>query len=595
VTGRRIDGYAPIADYGAIGDGRTVALIARDGAIDWLCLPDLDSASVFAALVDCQRGGSFLLAPESGYETARRYLPGTNVLETTFRTGAGIARVTDAMTLPSHGLSPHRELVRKIDGLAGEVAFRWRVEPRFAYGSKGTQIERRAGIPVAASGRDAIALTSFDAGEPETQATSIAGRVAVAQGRSSLLVLSAAHQEPLVLPNRDAVEGRLSATARSWRAWSDERSYEGPWRDAVVRSALALKLLVYAPSGAIAAAATTSLPQELGADRNWDYRYSWPRDSAFTLEALLALGCSGEAGAFFFWLLHASQLSHPRFRVLYRLDGRADAKEESLPLAGYRNSRPVRIGNDAAGQTQLDVYGEVFDAAATFAGHSGGLDRDHGRRLCDIANYICDVWETPDAGIWELREEQRHFTQSKMMCAVALDRGCELAEEGLIPAKALERWRREVARIREFVETRCYSDSKQSYVRSAGSEELDAALLLGVLARYDDPRSERLVGTVDAVRRELGRGPFIYRWAGEPGAFLACSFWLVDAYARQGRVEEATTLMDELVGLANDVGLFAEEIQAETGEFLGNFPQGLTHLALINSAVSIQRAQEARR
>jgi GH15 family glucan-1,4-alpha-glucosidase len=589
----RIEGYAPIADYGAIGDGRTVALVARDGAIDWLCLPDLDSASVFAALVDTDRGGRFLLEPESEYETARRYLPGTNVLETTFTTAAGVARVTDAMTLPSHGLGPYRELVRKVDGLAGEVPLRWRVDPRFSYGAAGTtNISRRAGVPVAMAGHDAVAVCPFNAGEPEASADSIDGRFTTREGSSSLLVLSASHQEPLVFPARDDVLARLEATTRTWREWSEDRSYDGPWRGAVVRSALALKLLVYAPSGAIAAAATTSLPEEIGAERNWDYRYAWPRDSAFTLEALLTLGCGGEAHAFFYWLLHASQLTHPRFRVLYRLDGRAEAEERSLPLSGYRGSRPVRVGNGAAGQTQLDVYGEVLSAAATFARFSGGLDRDHARRLAEVADYICGVWEEADAGIWELREEAQHFTQSKMMCAVALARACELAAEGLLPSKNVSRWRQEEARVREFVETRCFSDSKASYTRSAGEEELDAALLLAVIGGYDDPDSPRLRGTVDAVRRELGRGPFIYRWGDEPGAFLACSFWLADAYARQGRLEEARALLDELVGLANDLGLYAEQMQAETGEFLGNFPQGLTHLALINAAVSFAREQE---
>jgi GH15 family glucan-1,4-alpha-glucosidase len=591
----RIEGYAQIGDYGAVGDGRTVALIAQDGAIDWLCLPDLDSPSVFGALLDSERGGRFLLEPESVSETARRYLPGTNVLETTFTTEAGVVRVTDAMTLPTCGLSPYRELARRIEGLTGEVRLRWQVEPRFGYASAATRIERRAGVPVATAGRDAIAVCSFEAGEATTSEGTISGSFTTREGSSGLLVLSAAHQEPLVLPARAEVEARLEATGSAWRAWSDRREYDGPWEDAVVRSALALKLLVYAPSGAIAAAATTSLPEEIGGDRNWDYRYSWPRDSAFTLEALLALGCAPEARAFFFWLLHASQLTHPRLQVLYRLDGRAEAEERSLPLAGYRGSRPARVGNGAAGQTQLDVYGEVLAAAATFAAFNGGLDRDHGRRLAEVADYLCGIWEERDAGIWELRGQPRHFTQSKMMCAVALARACELAERGLLPAKNIERWQREQARIREFIETHCYSDSKASYVRSAGEEELDASLLLGVLAGYDHPASRRLIGTVDAVRRELARGPLVYRWADEPGAFLTCSFWLADAYARQGRLNQAATLMDELVGLANDLGLYAEEMQPETGEFLGNFPQGLTHLGLINAAVSFARAQEAGR
>ncbi len=592
MTHGRIDGYAPIADYGAVGDGRTVALIARDGAIDWLCVPDLDSASVFGALLDSERGGRFVLQPEEVCETTRRYLPGTNVLETTFTTAAGVVRVTDAMTLPAAGLSPYRELVRRIDGLAGEVPMRWRVESRFGYASAETRIEHRAGVPVAAAGRDAVAVCSFGAGEAATSDGAIAGHFSTRTGGAGLLVLSAAHQEPLVLPARREVEARLEATSSAWRRWSDGRKYDGPWPDAVLRSALALKLLVYAPSGAIAAAATTSLPEEIGADRNWDYRYSWPRDSAFTLEALLALGCAPEAYAFFSWLLHASQLTHPRLQVLYRLDGRAEAEERSLPLAGYRGSRPARVGNGAAGQTQLDVYGEVLGAAAKFADFSGGLDRDHGRRLAEIADHICGIWEQPDAGIWELRGEPRHFTQSKMMCAVALRRACELAERGLLPRKHVERWRDEEARIRAFVDTRCYSQRKGSYVRSAGEEELDSALLLAVLAEYDEPDSSHMLGTVDAVRRELARGPLVYRWADEPGAFVTCSFWLAEAYARQGRLEQAAALVDELVGLANDVGLYAEEFHAETGEFLGNFPQGLTHLALINAAVAYTRASE---
>jgi GH15 family glucan-1,4-alpha-glucosidase len=593
----RLDGYAPIRDYAAIGDGRTVALIARDGSIDWLCLPDLDSPSVLGALVDAERGGRFLLEPAIPYEATRRYLPGTNVLETTFATSAGRVRLTDAMTLPAGDLSPYRELVRRIEGLAGTVPLRWRVEPRFGYGAAKTRIQRRIGVPVALSSRDALALCSWDAGEPEYSEQAIAGRFSVREGDTSLLVLSAAHQEPLVLPTRDDAELRLQATARSWREWTSARAYGGPWRDAVVRSALVLKLLVYAPSGAIAAAATTSLPEQIGGERNWDYRFSWPRDAAFTLQALLALGCAPEARAFFSWILHASQLTHPRLQVLYRLDGRAKAQEKSLPLDGYRRSRPVRVGNGAADQMQLDVYGELLEAASRFASSTGGLDRDHGRRLAEVASFVCERWEQPDSGIWETRGEPAHFVQSKMMCAVALMRAGELAERGLLPAKRSGRWRREQERIREFVETRGYSETKRAYVGRVGRDEVDASLLLAVLAGYDEPRAPRLLDTVDAVRRELGRGPLILRYlgddgiAGDDGAFLACSFWLVEAYARQGRLDEAAMLMDELVPLANDVGLFAEEIDPATGEFLGNFPQGLPHLALINAAVAIEETQ----
>jgi GH15 family glucan-1,4-alpha-glucosidase len=587
---QRVDGYAPIADYAAIGDGRTVALVASDGAIDWLCLPDLDSASVFGALLDAERGGSFTLGPEAPFETTRRYVPETNVLETTFTTAAGRVRVTDAMTLPTHGLSPYRELVRRIAGLAGTVPVRWSVEPRFGYGETRTRIERRAGVPVAVDGADALAVRAWDAGEPECDEHAISGRFELTEGAESLLVLSAAHQEPLVLPGRAEAESRLEATAESWRGWVSEREYDGPWRDAVVRSALALKLLVYAPSGAIAAAATTSLPECIGGERNWDYRLSWPRDAAFTLQALLKLGCDTEVRAFFSWILHAAQLTHPRMHVLYSLDGRVHTEEESLPLAGYRGSRPVRVGNAAATQTQLDVYGEWLGAAARFASATGRLDRDQCRRLGEVADYVCEVWNQPDAGIWELRDEPRHFIQSKMMCAVALARACELAEQGFLSQKNAGRWRREHERIREFVETRGYSENKHSYVRAVDDDELDASLLLAVLAGYDEPRSARLLETVDAIRRHLTDGPLVSRNIGDEGSFVACSFWLAEAYARQGRLDEAVALMDELVPRANDVGLFAEEIDSSTGEFLGNFPQGLSHLALINAAVAIHEA-----
>jgi GH15 family glucan-1,4-alpha-glucosidase len=589
----RNGGYLPIRDYAAIGDGRTVALVGRDGAIDWLCLPDLDSPSVFGALLDAERGGRFMLAPENDYESERRYLPGSNVLETTFKTATGTVRVIDAMTLPADGLSPYRELARRVDGVSGQVPMRWSVEPRLGYASHDARFAIRGGVPVAAAGRDAVAVVSWDAGEVDVSEGTVVGSFESTRDRGSLIVLSAAHQEPLVFPARADVERRLDETERSWRVWAVGREYDGPWHDAVVRSALVLKLLVFAPSGAIAAAATTSLPEEIGGSRNWDYRFSWPRDAAFTLQALLSLGCGGEARAFFYWLLHASQLTRPRLQVLYRLNGRAEADEEEVALAGYRGSRPVRIGNGASAQLQLDVYGEVLSAAALFAGAAGSLDRDHGRRLADIADLVCGLWRQPDAGIWEVRSDASQFTQSKMMCAVALDHAIALAEAGQLPDEHVVRWRRESGLVRDFVESNCYSGSKRSYTRAAGEEEVDASLLLGVLANFDRADSPRLLGTVDAVCRELCKGPLVHRYTGddglpgEDGAFVACSFWLVEALARQGRAEEAAALMDELIGLANDVGLYAEEIDSATGDFVGNFPQGLSHLALINAAVAL--------
>jgi GH15 family glucan-1,4-alpha-glucosidase len=596
VTGERphrLDGYAPIRDYAAIGDGRTAALVSLDGSIDWLPLPDIDSPTVFAALLDARRGGRFALAPELPYETRRRYLPETNVLETTFVTGRGVVRVTDAMTLPDGGLPPFREVCRRVEGLSGAVPMRWSVEPRFGYAAWPTRTGRRRGVPVVTAGSDALAACSWGAGDPEVTARSIGGGFEAGPGSPALLALAAAHQEPLVLPTRQEVEARLEITRTAWGRWAGRRHYEGPWRDAVVRSALALRLLVHAPSGAIAAAATTSLPEAIGGERNWDYRYCWVRDAAFALDALIALRCRTEAESFFWWLLQASQLTHPRLKVLYRMDGGARAPEQTLALEGYRSSYPVRVGNAAVDQAQLDIYGDLLQTAWLYAGAEGQMDADVGRRLEEIADLVSSIWRHPDRGIWEVRSEPTHFTQSKMMCWIALDRALRLAEQGMIHGRNSARWIEEREAIAVFIETQCWSADKGSYVRSAGAEDLDASLLLGALFGYRPRDPERMRSTVDAVRRELGHGPFVYRYTGQDGlsgkegAFLACSFWLAEALARWGRVDEAASLMDELVGLSNDVGLYAEEIDPSTRDFLGNFPQALTHLSLVRAALAI--------
>ena len=592
----RAGGYAAIRDYAAIGDGRAVALVALDGAIDWLCMPDLDSPSVFAALLDADRGGSFELRPTVPYRVERHYRPGTNVLETTFHTEGGVVRVVDVMTVAGPGLVPFRELARRVEGLAGHVSLEWSIEPRFGYGEAKTRIERRLGIPIATSGASALAVQCWNADESTTDEEAIGGSVDVGAGESALITVSIAQQEPLVFASRDQVEDRIAATERAWVDWSGGRNYEGPWADAVIRSALALKLLVHAPSGAVAAAATTSLPEDVGGERNWDYRFCWVRDSAFTLGAFLGLGCAEDARAYFWWLMQASQLTHPRLRVLYRLDGGTHAPERMLPLGGYRASRPVRIGNAAAAQLQLDTYGELLQTAWLYATSGHRIDGDIARRLAEIADLVCQIWRRPDAGIWEVRSQPEHFTQSKMMCWVALDRARDLAKRGLIPDRHAGRWAQEAQAIQDFIETRCFSQEKRSYVRHADSDELDASLLLGVLLSYGDPGTDRWGGTIEAVRRELGDGAFVRRYsgddglAGSEGAFLTCSFWLAEALARCGRVKEAVELMDELIGLANDVGLYAEEIEPATGDFLGNLPQGLTHLALINAALAVTEA-----
>jgi GH15 family glucan-1,4-alpha-glucosidase len=518
------------------------------------------------------------------------------VLETTFVTSDGSVRVTDALTLPDEGLTPYRELQRKVEGLSGRVPMHWRVEPRFGYGDWPLRLGRRSGVSVATAGSAAIAICAFDAGDPQIAGNAITGSFTAGDGRVALLALTAAHQEPLVFPSRGELEQRLDATRASWRHWAAGRTYEGPWREAVIRSALALKLLAYAPSGAIAAAATASLPEEIGGERNWDYRYSWIRDSAFTIDAFLRLGCPAEAHAYFWWLMHATQLTHPRLHVLYRLDGGTRVNERELPLRGYRDSRPVNVGNGAAAQLQLDTYGELIQTVWLYSRGGNTLDRDVVRRFVRIADHVCAGWRQPDAGIWEVRSHPLHFTQSKMLCAVALDRAVQLADDRQLDDQHAARWRQEAAAIREFVDSHCWSPEKESYVRFAGADELDASLLLAVLHEYAAPEDERIRRTVDAVERELADGPYVRRYtgddglAGSEGAFLACSFWLAEALARTGRTGDAVQLMEQLVALSNDVGLYSEEIDPESGEFLGNMPQGLSHLALINAAIAIAEA-----
>jgi GH15 family glucan-1,4-alpha-glucosidase len=593
----RTEGYAALRDYAAIGDGRTVALVAADGSIDWLPLPALDSPSVFAAILDAERGGRFTLEPDAPFSSSRRYLPNTNVLETTFVTGTGRVRVTDALTLPDARLMPYRELQRKIEGLSGSVPIRWRLEPRFGYGGWPLELGSRNGIPVAGARSDALAVLSFEAGDAAITGEAIAGSFEATAGSSALLAVSYAHQEPLVFPARDELAQRLDETCRSWQRWAGNRSYEGPWRAAVLRSALALKLLVHAPSGAMAAAATASLPEEIGGERNWDYRYSWIRDSAFAINAFLQLGCPAEAHAYFWWLMHATQLTHPRLHVLYQLDGGTRVLEHELPLSGYRNSRPVNVGNGATSQLQLDTYGEVMQTVWLYSRDGNKVDSDVARRFAGIADYVCASWRQADAGIWEVRSEPAQFTQSKMLCAVALDRALRLAEQRILPGGNASRWQSERRAIREFVEARCWSDAKQSYVRFAGGDELDASVLLGVLQEYAEPDDERLRKTVDAIARELADGPYVRRYAGDDGvagnegAFVACSFWLAEALARTGRIDAAAELMDDVLELANDVGLYSEEVDPRSGDFLGNMPQGLSHLALISAACAIADAQ----
>jgi len=590
----RIDGYLPIRDYALVGDGRTTALVGTDGAIDWLCFPNIDSPSVFGRILDAGRGGSFILQPSVPFQSRRRYLPDTNVLETTFETGRGVVRVTDAMTLPDQGLAPMRELARSIEGVSGSVPMRWRFWPRAEYGLKAPRLERRHDVPIATWANRAIAACHWQAGAPQWNDGGAESDFDVPAGERALLAIVGAYAEPLVMPGRADVLRRIDGTVTFWRQWARSREYEGPWDGLVRRSALALKLLIFAPSGGISAAPTTSLPEEIGGERNWDYRYCWIRDSNFSVDALLELGCHDEARSLFWWFLQATALTEPEVHVLYRLDGGVGPEERTLPLTGYRHSVPVRIGNGALQQLQHDIYGHLLETAWLYSEGHHRLDPDTGAVLGRVADHVCDIWRQPDSGIWEVRNGPFHFTHSKVMCWVALDRAVRLAARGELPDRRAARWRSEAMAIHTFVEERCWSDRLRSYTRTAGDGQVDASLLMLPTVGYGDPRGDRINGTIDAICRDLKHGDFVYRYhaddgvAGGEGCFLNCSFWLVSALARAGRLEEASSLMERLVARANDVGLYSEETDPSSGEFLGNFPQALTHLALIDAAVAIR-------
>jgi GH15 family glucan-1,4-alpha-glucosidase len=591
-TPSRIGGYASIGDYAAIGDGRSLALVALDGSIDWLCLPELDAPPVFWRLLDSERGGRFALQPKGAFVAQRIYTDDSNLLETVFSTSTGTVKVTDAMSMDGGALLPWTELVRKVEGIDGAVALEWRLEARPHWGRDEPRASTREGVALVEWGANAIALLTYGCGDAKTKGSDVHGSFTIAAPDTTLLAALYFDDSPYAVPPRGELEARLARTRTYWQSYAREIPYDGPWRSAVRRSVLAQRLLTH-PSGAMAAAGTTSLPERIGGSRNWDYRYSWVRDTALALESLLAVRLSVECQGALDWVIDATR-GNEALQPVYTLRGARDLPREDVAVDGYRGSRPVRVGNDAKDQLQLGSYADVVDAAFRFCAHGHILDPRSAEYVAGLADLVCDLWRREDAGIWEI--EPRQYTQSKMACWGALEHALTLADDGRIPGAGPKRWKRERDAIREWVESECWSEARGAYVMRPGSDELDASVLLAARWGYADPCGARFTSTVAAIRRELGEGPFLWRTTalkGEEGCFLACSFWLVDALARANRTDEARDLMEQLLGAANDVGLYAEQIDPETRSFLGNLPQTLTHLSLVLAAVSVMRAERA--
>ncbi|HEX4719576.1 MAG TPA: glycoside hydrolase family 15 protein [Thermoleophilaceae bacterium] len=589
-TPSRQDGYAPIQDYAVIGNKRNAALVALDGSIDWLCLPRFDAPSVFGALLDPQRAGAWTLQPAEPFQVTRRYVDGSNVLETTFETEGGAVRVTDAITRAPTRPIDWDEIVRRIDCISGEVHVRWRVEPRFDYQAVHPEVTAEDGAYAMRSGTLQLVLQGWDAGEVRVADGGLEAETTLREGDSALLVLSAFDDRPLAMSQREEVERRLAATTEHWQRWSASADYSGEWPEAVVRSGLALELLICDPESSMIAAVTSSLPERVGGDRNYDYRYAWVRDTTFAMDSLMRIGFPDAVHGMLTWLLHTARRTHPRVHTFYGLDGRVHDQSRELDWAGYRGSKPVRVGNDAGTQLQLGNFGDLLQTTWLYVRAGNKLDPGTGLQLAEVTNVLCHLWRNMDSCIWEL-DDRRHYTQSKLAAWLCFHRALDLAANGHIPADHVDLWRTEAHAMREFIDTRCFDPARGIWKRDSQTDELDAAVLLMAGMDYVSPDDARLRATIDAIRAELGHGPLLYRWTGmedQEGCFLACSFWLVEALARTGRREEAVALMDELVALANDVGLYSEELDPHTGGMLGNFPQALSHLSLISAAFALE-------
>jgi GH15 family glucan-1,4-alpha-glucosidase len=591
----------PIGDYGLIGDTRTAALVSSDGAIDWLCVPRFDSDPVFGRLVGGPTAGTFRAGPATPVPPAtRRYRPGTATLETIWDTNGARLTLSDGMVAePAGRLLPATLIVRHLTSRGGPVDVTVEFDPRVGETHDALAVTRRRTVLVCSRGSLALALITdpginIEPGQPVS--------VTVAPDRPLTLVLAVAHREPLVYLDANAAWAALEADERRWHAWTEHIDADVPFRDAVVRSLLTLRLLTYSPSGAPVAAPTTSLPEELGGIRNWDYRFAWPRDASIGVGAFLGVGNEHEARMFLAWLLHASRLDRPRLPVLLTLHGKHPRPERTLDdWPGYGHSRPVRVGNGAADQHQLDTYGWVLDAAwlLTRSGHR--LYSETWRAMAGFADQVARCWHEPDAGIWELRGDAQHHVHSKLMAWLALDRALRIADTRQISARRHARWHHERDAIAHEVRHRGFNDTRGCYTRTYDSDDLDAALLILPLLGIEPPDSPRVRGTIDTIQYELNAGsPLLYRYApgrdglpGTEGAFLPCAFWLVQALAKTGRTTEATERFAELLQLATPLGLHAEEMDPMSHEHLGNYPQALTHAALVQAALALRDAHTA--
>jgi GH15 family glucan-1,4-alpha-glucosidase len=594
--------YPPIAEHGVIGNLHTVALISTDGTVDWYCSPRFDSPSLFASLLDADRGGHFTLRPADGeWQNKQLYFPDTNVLITRFLTPHGVGEVQDFMPVGELMGGMHRDrLIRRVLSVRGQMRFELECAPRFDFGRERHRAERHAGGVLFESAGARVALETET--PVEVRDGDVHASFELAAGQSATFILEHVRGNyDMHGHSEEETRYLFEHTVEYWRRWLSQSRYRGRWREIVHRSALTLKLLTYAPTGAIVAAPTTSLPEALGGERNWDYRYTWIRDAAFSLYSLLRLGFTEEATAFMEWLtdrlagMHLQESSP--LQIMYGIDGRREIPEELLEhLEGYRGSAPVRIGNDAATQLQLDIYGELVDSIYLYDKYGTAIPHRSWDDLSHIVNWVCENWDQADEGIWETRGGRQDFTYSRLQCWVAVERTIRMATARGLPT---DRARLETVRdqIYRQIHERGWNKKRAAFVQHYDTDVLDASVLLMPLMKFIAPQDPRWLSTLDAISSELVSDSLVYRYnsdaspdglAGREGTFSICTFWYVEALARAGHLDDARLIFEKMLTYANHLGLYAEEI-GPTGEQLGNFPQAFTHLALISAAVNLDR------